>query len=39
MSKIVYITDYPAGAVSGYATIAKPICNGLVELGHEVYLI
>jgi len=39
MSRILVITDYPAGAVSGYATICKPLCNGLVDLGHEVFMI
>lgn len=39
MAKIIWITDYPDGATSGYATITKPICNGLVELGHEVKVI
>ena len=39
MAKIIYVCDYPAGAVSGYSTIAKPICTGLVENGHEVKVI
>ena len=39
MSKILVVVDYPAGAVSGYATIAKPICNGLCDFGHEVKLL
>jgi glycosyltransferase involved in cell wall biosynthesis len=39
MAKIVYLTDYPDGAVSGYSTIAKPLCNGLVDAGHTVMVL
>jgi glycosyltransferase involved in cell wall biosynthesis len=36
--KVLYLTDYPAKG-SGYASISKPICNGLVDAGHEVKMI
>lgn len=37
--RILYVTDYPVGAVSGYAGIAKALCTGLVNLGYDVKVI
>lgn len=39
MANIIYLTDYPVNATSGYATIAKPLCNALQEKGHEVKVL
>lgn len=39
MAKILWITDYPVGATSGYATITKPICNQLTESGNEIIVL
>ena len=36
--KILFVTDFPAND-SGYARISRPICNGLVDLGHEVKMV
>ncbi len=36
MAKILWLSDSPT-TVTGYATISTNICNGLAELGHDVY--
>ena len=36
MAKVYWLSDSPM-TCTGYATISSNICNGLVELGHEVF--
>lgn len=36
--KVLYLTDYPSKG-SGYASISKPICNGLSDAGCDVKMI
>src|ERR1035437_1374461 len=38
LTKVLWVTDMPANG-SGYSTISRPICSGLVERGYEVKVI